>query len=323
MNLEDGSWTTIRVGPSVVGWAGSYLDPLPNTPVLISDINILLGERMLPLDFLELDQISMMRRDDDGDDRGVLIHKFGFYARRFVVRVPVGSLDLTDGGEIDFSERSWDTLMTSLYNLFSALRASIQAELHTFSPVEVIRKLVELQSYGYPMSDYNRLSWRGASPPMETKGSGMQAVVIREGGDFGPPNGKFLTNLLDSDFALPNGKYLPRICDTSFSMFVNLQSRSSYLRPKSGVPLIAPENVFLIKAFSDAEQERTERLLLNHHLLLVFLSNVQPVATEVSIFLCMEGDPLEEWVDGEVVSAREFLKWAEGTISKFDGTLRA
>lgn len=313
VNLEDGSWTAVRVGPSVVGWAGSYLNvPPPNSPVLVSDINILLGDRILPLDFLEFDKMSMMRDNDNDDDSGIIIHKFGFYARRFAVRVPVGSLDLTDKGEIDFSERSWDTLRTSLRNLFSALKAAIQAELHTRSPVEVIRKLVELQSYGYPMAYYNKLSWRGAHPPMTTKGSEMQTVVIRESSDLALPKGKSLRNLLDADFALPNGEYIPKLSDTSFSLFVNLQSRTSYLRPTSGVPLMAPENVFLIRASSNLEQERAEQLLLDRALLLAFLSAVKPGAMEASIFLCVKGDPLEEWVDGEVLSAREFLKWAGG-----------
>lgn len=310
INLEDSSWIAVRVGPHVLGWVGSYLNDV--APVLTSDMNILMGNTVIPLDFLEFDRASI-ETGRNGDDTGILIHRFGFYARRFVIPVPVGSLDMTAEGEIEFSDLSWDTLRTSLHNFFSALIHAVQAELNTLPPAKVVRKLVELQSYGYPMSSYNKLSWRGATPPMTTYGSEMQTVVIKENTNSAPPRRIFLLGLLDADFALPNGEYLPKLCDISFNAFVNLQSRSSFLRPKGGVPLMAPENVFLIRASSDHEREKAEQLLLNRDLLSAFLRDVRPGAQEASVFLCTEGDTLEEWVDGDVLSARDFLRWAEGS----------
>lgn len=291
MNLEDGSWTVVRVGPTVVGWIGSNLPLTRGVVTRNTAINILAGDNLLLLDFLDLDRSA---------GRGVnlnklweelsIINTFGYYARHFAVPVPANALDIKDNGGIDLSQRSIEALCASLYCFFTAMSAAVQAELHLLTPVEVVRKMAELEAYGYPLRYLRKLTWRGGWLLTKFIESGMQVTALKRD---------------DEEFKMLGFTPQENVSDMTFHGFLAHQTRTFFA--DTGTKRIAPENVFLVRASSNVEREEAKRMISNVEKLERFIDEVAPNAQEVSIFLCVEGDPAEEWVDGEVFSARDFL----------------
>lgn len=306
INLDDEGWSAVKVGPDTLGWIG------PNTPASTSvrdaTVTILMGDSSFPLDVLGF---CVMQQFSAPDDRfNGFLKSMLAYSRSFVVRVPEGSLDVSDKAmvvvypkpsnvdlppisreNIVFSRLSVDTLLSALMKFFTACTAKIQSELHELdAPVEVVRKYAELSYYRYPEALRGALTWRGRLLNGLSEGTTLRVRAIRVG-------------VFENDYhsILWNLANLP--ASISFSSLVQQQTREVY-----GCSRVSPENVFIVKASSDEEYEMGMDLLRRREIAENYLIAARPDMLDASFFLCQKGDTLEDWIDGEELSLEEFAK---------------
>lgn len=282
-DLEGGEWSAVQVGPETLGWVGPYL-PAHRFNLHKADITVLMGD-----DTFEMDVVSLMLAQRHGielSSQASVIDMSG-HSRFFAVRVPAASLDISSG-EIVYSEQSVQVLYTALAKFFSAYVAMVQSELHELvTPVEVVRKFTELVFHKYPSFQREKLTWRGQNLNLVSKGTKAQvSVVQRKKVNRNPYTGHW-------GFRELPGK-------RPFASLVSWQTRS-YFGPRK-----TPENVIHVRASSMQEFELGKHYFGIQGLLDKYLMETQPTLSEATFFLTVEGDVLEEWIDGDTVSMEEF-----------------
>lgn len=298
--FEDDDWTAVQVGPTVVGWVGPTLASQPrrghepNITVRMGDREYRMSVGDFESDFISggtLPQQGLKQIEEEFNEMNML-----GYRKYFAIPVPVGSLDITSSGMIEYTVRSGETLMAALKNFFNALAVEVQADLHTKTPVEVVRKFAELISCNYPILD-NNLTWRGMLlndvPQQRTT---MKVKVIRQ---------PFLNARYDGFFEvqeLASTHISESLRAGEFGSFVDWQVRSEIKSSRD-----YPKDVIHIRAASREEYVLAEQLFRNGRFLAqYYISNsIEPL--DASFFLSMAGDPLEEWLDGKTISMDEFL----------------
>lgn len=285
LDLDSGEWNAVKVGPETVGWIGPHMS---FSRYAHGEVTVLMGDRRLPLDVLDF-----------------LMNRFAFphfprpekvvtallnYNRLFAVPVPADSLDVTDAGKIDFSERSVETLNSALSKFFAACVDRIQAELHALAmPVEVVRKYAELIHHRYYRDYCDALTWRGRPLNEVSKGTQVRVRTIK----FVSPDYGYRSVSWNLETVPPSN---------SFHSLTQHQTRSEYDNSR-----ILPENVFVIKVSSDEEYEMGRNLLKKEEPVKRYLVATHPNVLDASFFLCQTGDPLEDWIDGEVISLEQFV----------------
>lgn len=289
LDLKDGEWSAVQVGPETLGWVGPYMSI--DCALSLADITILMGDNILPLDATVF-SLGLLDPFSQNHFRGSVKSLLN-YCKRFAVHVPAGSLDISDEGEINYSGRSLETLRLVLSKFFAACADEIQANLHTLAtPAEVVRKYAELMHYGYPTALCEALTWRGRLLSDIPQGTQVQVQTVRFGAfSTYPYSGHWnLGQVQRSDV---------------FTSLVEWQTRISFDESR-----VIPENVFLVETTSDKEHELGKRLFQTPDLLRRYLTKIRPEVKDASFFLCQTGDPLEEWIDGEVISMKDFSKFA-------------
>lgn len=290
MNLGEG-WKAVNVGPVTVGWVGPYI-PVRSKSYIQAHITAFMGFKSFRLNIVEL---GLALFDIDGFWNNTdIVARMIYSSRRFAIRLPVGSLDLDDRGNIIYSKRSTETLHAALDRLFSAVICEVQAELHTCeTPIEVVRKFAEFGAYGYPYEQCEDLRWRGLLLDNLLARTEMLVRVVEDV----PVS---VNRNTYRHAGLGKIRMLPRT--SKFGSFVSWQTRSDYDHTR-----VTPEDVFLIRASSQEEYEQGQQLLQDEVLLWDFLiANGFWSAQDASFFLCPAGDPLEEWVDGTVLTVKDF-----------------
>lgn len=284
-DLDSGEWSAVNVGPLTVGWIGSH----DFTLTKLADITAIMGGVMLPMDTLQCYSMGYSF-PDEGLDNAFATNMLT-YNRRFVVSVPAGSINMTEGA-INYSKQTMEILHTILSNFFTPCVDRIQAEFHLLStPVEVVRKYAELSHYYYPKALRDALTWRGKPLDEVSRGTKTRVRTVRMGAfDYGHHSVSW--NLANES---PLG---------AFNSLVK-----HHIRPQYDDQRILPENVFIIKTSSDEEYEIGKTLLAGEEIATEqYLLSNHPNIQDASFFLCPTGDPLEGWIDGEVLSLEEFAK---------------
>lgn len=288
-DLQSEGWTAVRLGPETLGWAG------PNTPVLRnhlgSQITILMNGLEYNLDTSALWQVLTLSNDSftgggwqiAAKEREYLVQILR-WSKCFIIQAPEGSLDVSSS--IVYSEFSVTNLNTILNRFFEALMFDIQRDLNQSTPVEVVHKYVEMNANQSPYVDMG-LKWRGellddVIHPQTGKAAPIRkAVTVRRG-----------ATALEYLFT-------PK---ASFRSFVSWQSKQTL---HSNVPHGISENVFIVRLSSPEEMETTSKLLRGSSLH-KFLAKARSDYDDATFFLIFDGDPIEEWIDGEVVGVEEF-----------------
>lgn len=295
LDLESGAWNAVKVGPETVGWIG------PNRPfarrvmsdVAIADITILMGDSRFSLDVVNFVFMRFILPEHQRPLRPTkLVMAMLHYSRSFTVPVPVDSLDVTDEGEIDFSERSMETLNSALSKFFTACVAKVQSDLHALTISEVIREYAELSHYGYAMDLRDTLTWRGRSLNEVSAGTKVRVGTFKLDGSN--------PGLRSAYWNLGNIPYT-----NCFNVLINHQTASEYN------DYCKPEYVFILKTVSNEEYELAKTLLKRLEIVEGYLAAARPEMQNATFFLCQKGDPLEEWIEGEVLSVEEFAQTSE------------
>lgn len=289
---EELRWRAVKVGPETVGWVG------PNIPVQSKDglqakITVRMGEEDFSLNASELGVIWMMVDSIDTD----ITPWITCYSKHLRIRMPVDSLEMNDIGFLAFSKHSAEVWHAALSRLFSAIAFEVQSELHALeTPIEVVGKCAELYAYGYPFQHCEELNWRGQVLDELFDSSDMRVLVVNNA----------LTPMKRNPYPYTGrGPNETRSAISGFGSFVSWQTRNG-----SDLTRTSPENVFLICAASLEEFEQGQLPMQDETLMTSFLTdNGRADVLEATFFLCLAGDPLEEWVDGERFSGREFLDW--------------
>lgn len=284
--LNESDWNAIRIGPNIVGWVGPEIGRARRITVVMGDSHYHFNPR----------QFSHHYLDDPDLHVATLSNLFG-YRRYVAVPVPVNSLDITDAGQIDFTMRSGKTLMAALHNFYKALTIEIQADLHTRTPIEAVRKVSELIHSCYTLAPEEKLMWKGNSLDeiLEQETTMKVKIVMPVGFDSCY---KGFLGVQELSRTRTEGL----VGSTGFGLFVDWQLRSGFAAWRA-----IPENVIHVRAASLEEYETAERFFATGNRLEQYITKTLPEATEASVFLSMIGDPLEEWVDGETVTVEEFL----------------
>lgn len=313
---ERQDWTPVRVGPTLVGWIGpraisqstfgSYKPPY--VLVIMEDAEYQMSVEDFEQHCIkELDCAS--RLENQVDDEFSALMNMLIYRKQFAVPVPVGSLDITDSGEIDYTLRSIATLTGVMPNFFNALAAEVQADLHKCSsPVEVVRKFADLISCNYLAALGAKLTWRGTllNDILQQKKTTMRVKVV--GRPFQDARYNDFSYVHELRSALPAYS----IGSTGFGTFVDWQMRSA-IDPTRTLPGVIdstytlPGNVFHVRASSLEEHVLAEQMFLTRGFLEIYLSAIGHGGEDASFFLSMAGDPMEEWLDGTTISMEEFL----------------
>lgn len=294
LNFEDGDWQAVQIGPETVGWIGPHAEKM-HPDLAEAQIRVFTGDETINLNLFAL----CLALISGGFENTDIVTKMINYTRRFAVRVPVGSLDSEPGSVISYTPRTTENLHTALHKLFSAASRMIQADLHKCNtPIEVVRKCAELDAHGYPHELWEDFTWRGILLDDLFQRTKMKVRVLK---NYAPlPEGRNPYHNIDFGALrlLPYCSY--------FGSFVSWQTRNGY-----DVSRTAPENVFLIRATSPAEYEEGRQLLQEDTSLTNLLAaRKREGVKDATFFLCPAGDPLEEWVDGEWVTAKGFLDLA-------------
>lgn len=272
--------TPIRVGPTLVGWVGSKMPKVGSA--YDASVTVIMGDNELPVNVHDLQWAYM---DSPNSIPGILekVMQMMFYGKRFVLSIPVGSIDVFPSGEIDYTVRSGESLMAALHNFCAALANDIQADLHTKTPAGVVHKWSELAFHNYPNQLLQDMTWRGKILNDLVQGTAMQARVVRRGFNLPVPYLDFMS--------------APKL----FVSLVDWQVRGRFNSAR-----VIPENVILVRANSAEEYEQGKSLFETPNLLEQYLILTKPAVQDASFFLCLEGDPLEDWIDGERVRMDEF-----------------
>lgn len=292
VDLENGEWDAVKVGPETLGWMG------PNKPLVgvkrttYADLAVLMGDGQFEVSPLEMAQIAYKSESPESVTTAMMLK----YNRKFAVHVPTGSLDISDTGEIVYSERSKDALYTASTKLFCAVMDRIQSELNAEeTPVGVVRKCAELMLHGYSTYFFIRLSWRGTQLNELLRDSEM-LVCVTSKDDVIP-----LVSTSDRYRYMGFGKIRNLHASTPFSSFVDWQMRTHFDNGNT-----VPSNVFLIRASSTEELKQGTYICKSDSLLKKFLAVTgRANISDATFFLTPVGDPLEEWIDGEVLSVKE------------------
>ena len=300
----------VAIGPNIVGWI------YPQKVLRRSEAFAVMGDRKFPITHYKLNEackdISGLLRDSSLSSRGMLR-----YCRRFAVLLPPNSVDFCDDGSLDYTERTARTLVEALEKFFRALSHKVQTEINSMSPVEAIRKCAELVACSYPRCFASSLTWRGKTLDELSQGTTMKAKVYKvrsEEEDISyesrmhPYSGcAEFNNLAEQNAAFK---------ETGFSVMAELHVRNRYNRTRR-----SPLNVVHIQASSPEEYSRVDEMLFSfddysiaqlvaEQKMEKYLAKAHPDFEEdASFFLSMVGDPLEDWVDGEKVSAEEFCRF--------------
>lgn len=291
VDLEDGEWQTIQIGPEIVGWVGPH-DTVKYQNFVQAEITVFSGDQKIDLNITALG-IALLSIEAYANIENVM--RMLYYSRRFAIRIPEGSLEDVPGSVITYSPRTTETLHTALDKLFSAVSFMVQAELHECeSPVKVVRKYATLDAHGYPSQLLGELTWRGLLLNDLLTNTELKARVV----DYDS------TPVRKAQYRNGNLGSIQMVPDCSeFGSFVSWQTRSNFNYTRA-----VPENVFLLLASSQEEYEQGKQLLQDETSLTRFLTTVEhKEITDATFFVCPAGDPLEEWVDGEVLSVEDFL----------------
>lgn len=295
--LDYSDFNAVRIGPEVVGWVGpTRPDREANT--FQSDVIIVMGDKTFRLD-VQAFQWGYMetQQPDDFDEIAPVLDMLG-YAKRFIVPVPIGSMDVSSLG-ITYNARSLLTLMAAMRNFSIALTGEVQASLHAMTPVEVVRKFADLVSCNYPDEFARDLVWRGIALNELGQNTTMKVRAAASEPSFGsktPYTGRWTIQELPRTFSALGSR-----TPTLFNCLVDWQMRSKY-----GFDYTAPKNVIHIRANSLEEYELGDNLLGELKILNKYMAERMPDAPDASFFLSMVGDPLEEWVDGKEISVEDF-----------------
>lgn len=296
------------IGPDLLGWAGPHVHT-DRPSESGADIAVLMGDGRFDINVADFrrelwsvrETVEDLLNEEDED----LVREGTAYYRHFRVAFPVGSLDISDVGEIEYSTRTVVTLCIGLTKFFKAMTVMVQSELHACAtPTEVVRKCAELATYKYPSELLKwGMYWRGmklrivlrqrieiiaAKPKPEEPYIGL--LPAKRHREFGP------TGDLQGD--------------TPFRAVVEAHTREDY--GYSGYSFEVPENTFLIRAFSEYEQTMGRTLIGSYDLLKRFSEATgRAMMPDAIFFICTAGDSLEEWVDGEVFSVPELAELIE------------
>lgn len=288
LEFEEGEWQAVQIGPETVGWLGPHL-PLEQD-YLQAEIRVLIGERTIDLNVFAL---SLALIGGRAFEDMKIVTRMIDYHRRFAIRVPVGSLDSEPGSVIVYSPRTLETLHTVLNKLFVAVSFIVQADLHKCkTPVEVVRKCAELDAYGYPYVLWKQFMWRGILLDNLLRNTEMKVRVLNN--DPTSTEDNPYDNNLERITRLPKASH--------FGSFVSWQTRNGY-----DISRTVPENVFLIRTSSQEEYEEGRQLLQDDASLINFLTSTEgEEIKDATFFMCPAGNPLEEWVDGKVLTVEDF-----------------
>lgn len=296
---EEGNWwEAVKIGPETAGWTGPNIT-VKHTTSMPAKITAFMGDEGFSLNLQELGLAWLGERDPS--DKANVFDWMG-YSKHFAVRVPIGSLDIDDRGNVEYSQKSTDILFVMLERLFSALPFEVQAELHKCeTPVEVVRKYAELQAHSYPFQ-VGELQWRGLVLNDLVESTATMRVRVVDNYPMPERQNPYRT------VGRGNIKALSRIAD--FGAFVSWQTRNAYVRVGFGPKIRAtPNNVFLIRASSQEEYEEGQKLLEDEVLIWdVLKAKGRTSVRDASFFICPAGDPLEEWVDGEALTVKDIAE---------------
>lgn len=294
-HLEGSEWRAVKVGPEVVGWAAPY-KASTSRKIIRADITVLMGDGRFDLNVDKL-PARLMGPSHNWDGHYIteeLIY-FLYYGQSFRLRVPDDSLSVSGAGEIVYSQRTRETLNIGLSKLFNAFRFMVQSDLHALTtPTDVVRKYAELDAYGYPKSFLRQMTWRGKPLCLLPQESQMLVRVVKDGLTTATPGG-------DRYLHVGLGKLRTLMNSTPFSSFVEWQ-----VRPHYGGYRTQPKNVFFIRASTSEEYETALTIFQSPTLLKKYSVGAgHPDIPDATFFLARAGDPLEDWVDGEVVGVGE------------------
>lgn len=291
IETDEGQWRAVQVGTETVGWIGPEKQPIYRGFVQ-ARITVLMGDGHYSLNATDL-AVATLQHAAHGEEQQS-VNGLLYYSRCFRARVPDASLDLSDVGEVVYSERSIETLNTVLRKLFSATNFEVQSNLHSETPVGVVRKFAELTSYGYPKLFLGEMTWRGKSLNCLLQDTEALVRVIKTEGTTATPNG---------DRYKDAGLAIRTFADsTPFRSFVEWQTRTHYSSSRK-----TPENVFLIRASTPQEYAIGRNILQSERLLKSFMKLRSERTSDATFFLVRADDPLEEWVDGEVLSVKKLV----------------
>lgn len=307
-------WDAVRIGQDIVGWLGPIRqDRKVNT--FSADVMLVMGEQSFRLDVREFQWGYVDSHPDFASDKavGIVLDMLG-YSKRFAVPVPLRSLDVLSDGELSYSVRTVNTVMSALHKFFTALEQEIQAQLHSLSPVEVVRKIAELSSCNYPERFLAQLRWRDASLNERLGGSSIIFRMTESIVGFSDPAKQvvsrsksylYRSNKTARSLLLLATKTAENKHSSSnfapFISFVDWQVRSRYNFRRE-----APSNVIHIKASSKEEYKLGKVLFSDSLPVHQYMLVTMPGESDASFFLSMAGDPLEDWIDGKVITVAEF-----------------
>lgn len=280
----------VQVGPEILGWVG----PDKTGDYIVPEITVLMGDDALHLNITELEM--EMRRNPEGYDVDDLVISMMCYKRNpFFVRVPDETLDVSHHENIIFTKRSADMLRVTLWKFFLVLSAEVQADLHTRTPVEVIRRIAELHYYQYPKALINAMTWRGRIMDDIARGTTMEVQIVKRGYPFSS-----ISHEAGTLRKLPGRSMLGSV--------VEWQTRTAIKTNRK-----APINVLHIRAKSSEEFELGKKLFDTPNLLNNYLTT-RKHSFDYTFCLSLIGDVLEEWIDGEELSLEEFIQAASPWI---------
>lgn len=307
MKIDDSRWNDIsrlglpfnrfvplKLDSSVIGWTSL---PLPLDSVednLI--IKVVMGDNAYDLEKSALwhSFVEVGITDDQTFNHSAFSEELAYHSN-IILSMPIGSLDVEDGGlRIEFTDRTTTALYAALSNFFLLRGALIESEFHQKPPAEAMEMLLSLSNTLYPSERLSRMTWRGKRLNHRLEPSGMM--------------------FFEQTANAPQTQSPQRISDEipNFMEFVSLQTPSRRTTVRGRVSRFVPSNVFFLKAETEEERVLGETLFDDKYLsMFIRETNHQVVPGDDRVFLFSAADDmLADWIVGTTITVSDLHEMA-------------
>lgn len=153
MHCAINPFTPLDLGDFTVGWVAPHIHCAggDNGDWLVTD-----GKEVFALSFSGF--VTRCQRLGLEVPRGV--RDVMGYEADLLMNVPVGSIDLSDGVRVDYTERTVQHLLAALVNVVTALKSDTQSKFNNQDSRQAAKTYAKLLGWDYPYT--TELRWRGA-----------------------------------------------------------------------------------------------------------------------------------------------------------------
>lgn len=269
------SLTKLQLGPDTIAWVSEATILTSDEREQQTSIRFISGERNY-----ELDIPSLLRSCDKASLPTNELRAQLSYKQSALLNIPPESLDEhPNSGLIIYSEHTARTLHASLTKYFQILHHRIQAEMHVKLPVQALHAYNNLIHGSYWFLDLAKLNWRGKS---------FDSIVTESKAEvFFLPSRSF-----------DERRYPVSLAAATFEGLLELQLGDSKANSLVG-------GNYILKAPTMIAFDRIRTVLSQGDQYLDELLEKQGFRPEArerhNLFLLLQGDPLEQWIDGKEV----------------------